>query len=314
MIPGMIQLAALLRLGLLAALTFATPAFAQTPGTTAPRPLPPLANPNAPDTPARELFGRRLTPVPLEARAIGSYARGCLAGAVALPVNGQTWQVMRLSRNRMFGHPEMIAFLERFAVAVPRVSNWPGILVGDISQARGGPMLTGHASHQIGLDADIWLTPMPRRELTREEREQMSAVNMVREDRLDIDPQAWTPDHWKVVRAAATDPKVERVLVNAAIKKALCRDATGDRRWLNKVRPWWGHNFHMHIRIGCPPGSPDCRPQEAVPGGEGCGSELDYWFSDEVLNPRPPAVPPKPTPPLTMADLPAACRQVLVAP
>jgi penicillin-insensitive murein endopeptidase len=290
------------------------PAAAQTPGTVNPRPLPPLANPNDPSTPAKELFGRRLAPAPMEARAIGSYARGCLAGAVALPVNGQTWQVMRLSRNRMFGHPDLIAFLERFAAAVPKQSNWPGILVGDISQARGGPMLTGHASHQIGLDADIWLTPMPRRELTREEREQMSAVNMVRDDRLDIDPKAWTADHWKVVRTAASDPKVERVLVNAAIKKALCREATGDRRWLSKVRPWWGHNYHMHIRIGCPPGSPDCRAQDPVPGGDGCGSDLDYWFSDAVLNPKPPAVPPKPTPPLTMASLPDACRQVLVAP
>jgi penicillin-insensitive murein endopeptidase len=293
----------------------ASAAAAQTPGTVQPRQLPPLANPNDPATPAKELFGRRLTAAPLQARAIGSYARGCLAGAEALPVNGQTWQVMRLSRNRMFGHPDMIDFLERFAATVPRQSNWAGILVGDISQARGGPMLTGHASHQIGLDADIWLTPMPRRELSREEREQMSAVNMVRADRLDIDPAVWTPEHLKVIRAAATDPKVERVLVNAAIKKALCREATGDRRWLNKVRPWWGHNFHMHIRIGCPEGSGDaCRSQNAVPGGEGCGSELDYWFSDEVLNPRPPAVPPKPTPPLTMADLPDACRQVLVAP
>ena len=61
----------------------------------------------------------------------------------------------------------------------------------------GGPMLTGHASHQVGLDADIWLTPAPDYQLSRNEREDMSAVMMVRADRLDIEPSAWTPRHFR---------------------------------------------------------------------------------------------------------------------
>ncbi len=286
--------------------------IAQTPGTIAPRPLPPLANPNDPNLPAKELFGRATSGAPMEARAFGFYSRGCFAGGIALPVNGETWQVMRLSRNRMWGHPDMIAFLERFSRSVPRVSNWPGILVGDISQPRGGPMLTGHASHQLGLDADIWLTPMPRRELTREEREMTSAVNVVRADRRDIDPATWTAQHLSVIRAAAQDAAVERVLVNAAIKKALCREAGPNRSWLSKVRPVPGHNYHMHIRIRCPAGSAGCRPQDPPPASDGCGAELDWWFTDAVLNPRPnPNW--RPPPPITMAGLPDACRQVLVA-
>lgn len=288
------------------------PAAAQTPGSVNPRPLPPLANPDDPRTPAKELFGRAQNAAPMEARAVGFYSRGCLSGATALPVNGETWQVMRLSRNRMWGHPDMIGFLERFARTVPRISNWPGILVGDVSQPRGGPMLTGHASHQIGLDADIWLTPMPRRTLSREERETTSAINMVRADRRDIDPATWTDEHLKVIRAAAVDPGVERVLVNAAIKRALCREATGDRRWLSKVRPAPGHNFHMHIRMKCPRGDATCRPQDPPPGHDGCGADLDWWFTEEVLNPRPnPNW--RPPPPVTLASLPDACRQVLIA-
>lgn len=287
-------------------------AHAQTPGTVNPRPLPPLANPNDPNVPAKELFGRARDAAPVQARAIGFYSRGCLAGATALPVNGETWQVMRLSRNRMWGHPEMIAFLERFAAVVPRNTSWPGILVGDISQPRGGPMLTGHASHQIGLDADIWLTPMPRRRFNSEERETTSAINMVRSDRRDIDPAVWTRDHMTVIRLAALDPKVERVLVNAAIKQGLCREATGDRRWLSKVRPAPGHNFHMHIRMACPAGESSCRAQDPPPAGDGCGPELDWWFTEAVLNPRPDPNW-RPPPPITMAGLPEACRQVLVA-
>jgi penicillin-insensitive murein endopeptidase len=264
--------------------------------------------------PAKELFGQKVMPAPMAARAIGFYAKGCLAGAVALPVDGKTWQVMRLSRNRMWGHPNLIKFLERFSANVPQIAGWPGILVGDISQPRGGPMLTGHTSHQVGLDADIWLTPMPSRTLSTDEREQLSATMMVAADRRDVDPASWTPAHTKVVKAAAQDPMVERVLVNAAIKKALCREAGSDRAWLTKVRPYWGHDYHMHIRIRCPADSPNCKAQDPVPGGDGCGKELDWWFRDSVLFPKPPAVPPKPKPPLTLADLPPDCRKVLVAP
>ena len=146
-------------------------ALAQDVGTLNPKPLPPLANPSDPKLPANQVFGRAMTPAEAQTRSIGFYSHGCLAGAKALPVDGESWQVMRVSRNRFWGHPAMIAFLERFSRKAAADGVWPGILVGDVSQPRGGPMLTGHASHQIGLDADIWLTPMPDRTLSREERE-----------------------------------------------------------------------------------------------------------------------------------------------
>ena len=200
-------------------------------------------------------------------RVIGFYAKGCIAGAEALPINGDTWQVMRLSRNRNWGHPDMVALLERLSAKAHKDAGWPGILVGDMSQPRGGPMITGHASHQVGLDADVWLTPMPDHRLSREEREDMSAVMMVRPDRLDIDPHVWTPGHLAVIRDAAREPRVQRIFVNAAIKKALCREAKGDRSWLSKVRPFWGHDYHFHIRISCPAGSKQCEPQPAAKRG-----------------------------------------------
>ena len=294
-------------------LAAAGPAFAQDPGTLEDKVLPPLEHPDSPSTPAKELFGRKTKPDPVAARSIGFYSRGCLAGAVALPIDGATWQVMRLSRNRNWGHPKLIEFLERLS-GKAKQAGWNGLLVGDLSQPRGGPMLTGHTSHQVGLDADIWLTPMPDRKLSREERELMSATMVVRDDRLDVDPNLWTKAHTEVIRAAAEDPAVERIFVNAAIKKALCRDAGRDRAWLAKVRPWWGHDYHFHIRIYCPADSPQCEPQPPPDSNEGCGHELDYWFSAGVIHPAPATEPPKPRPGPTMAALPAACRQVLMAP
>jgi penicillin-insensitive murein endopeptidase len=291
----------------------ATGAVAQDRGTLEPTVLPPLEHPDAPGTPAKQLFGRVAAPTRGRARVEGYYSNGCLAGAVPLPINGPEWQVMRLSRNRNWGHPALIQFLENLAAEVHRAGEWNGLLVGDMSQPRGGPMITGHASHQVGLDADIWLTPMPDHELTREEREEMSAVMMVAEDRKEVDPEVWTSGQAAVIKTAARHPQVERIFVNAAIKKALCQDTDPDRDWLTKVRPYWGHDYHFHVRLLCPAGSPDCKPQAPPPPGDGCGKDLDWWFTDEVLHPKP-QPPTPPAPPLTMANLPPACRGVLAAP
>ena len=251
-------------------------------------------------------------PAQLEPRALGSYARGCLAGARALPVDGPAWQAMRLSRNRNWGHPQLIALVEKFATEAREFDGWPGLLVGDISQPRGGPMLTGHNSHQIGLDADIWFTPMPNRRLTSKEREEISAVSMLGPDKISVDPKQWSPAHVQVVKRAAGYAEVERVLVHPAIKKALCESAGTDRGWLGKVRPIWGHHYHFHIRIGCPEGSAGCVPQAAPPGDDGCGKELTDWFALLTRPPAPPpAKPPPPKPPLTLDQLPAECRTVL---
>jgi penicillin-insensitive murein endopeptidase len=298
-----------------AAIAAITDASAQDKGSVDPKPLPPLAHPEDPHIGAKELFGRKVLPAKMPAQPIGFYAKGCIAGAEALPINGPTWQVMRLSRNRNWAHPDMVALLERLSARANKVAGWPGLLIGDMSQPRGGPMISGHASHQVGLDADIWLTPMPNRTLSRNEREDMSAVMMVRPDRLDIDPRNWTPSHLSVIRAAAREASVERIFVNAAIKKALCREAKGDRSWLSKVRPMYGHDYHFHVRIKCPPGSTACESQPPPADSDGCSAgDLAYWFSDPVLHPKPPVIPPKPKPPMTLADLPAACRQVLAAP
>jgi penicillin-insensitive murein endopeptidase len=245
--------------------------------------------------------------------AIGYYPRGCLQGGVALPVTGQTWQVMRLSRNRNWGHPELVKFLERFAPLAAKATGWHGVLIGDMAQPRGGPLPFGHKSHQVGLDVDIWFMPMPGHVLSPEEREKISASNLVAADGKHVNGNFSKADV-SFIRTAAEQPEVERVLVNAAIKKEICR-MQGDNHpaWMDKLRPWYGHNDHIHVRLKCPTDSPNCRKQPSVPDSAGCGKELDYWFSDRVLHPKL-AKPGKPARPLMMSDLPPACRTVLDAP
>jgi penicillin-insensitive murein endopeptidase len=299
------------------------------PSKTAATPLPPRptakpdpkkAGPKPP--PARELFGAVPGPAPLASRSIGSYAKGCLAGGVALPINGPDWQVMRLSRNRNWGTPQLLDFLERLASDARAFDGWPGLLVGDMSQPRGGPMLTGHTSHQVGLDVDIWLTPMPDRVLTPQEREDMTAVSMLK-DPLTVDPNVFTLMQVKLIRRAASYPQVARIFVHPAIKKALCEQALQvgkNTSWLGKVRPWWNHHYHFHVRLACPPEMAGCENQKEVSGDNGCGKELTTWYAmitKAAIEMAKPAVPgAKPwvgRPPLTMAQLPKECGTVLTS-
>jgi penicillin-insensitive murein endopeptidase len=263
--------------------------------------------------PANALFSEQKLPSAGRSMAIGYYPRGCLQGGVALPVTGQTWQVMRLSRNRNWGHPELVKFLERFAPLAAKATGWHGVLIGDMAQPRGGPLPFGHKSHQIGLDVDVWFMPMPGHVLSPEEREKTSASTLVAADGKHVNGNFSKADV-AFIRTAAEQPEVERVLVNAAIKKEICR-MQGDKHpaWMEKLRPWYGHADHIHVRLKCPADSPNCRKQPAVPDSAGCGKELDYWFSDRVLHPKISTKPAKPHP-LMMADLPAACRTVLDAP
>jgi len=278
-------------------------------------------------TPAKKLFGAKKTAASLKPRAIGFYTKGCLAGGQQLPITGSAWQAMRLERNRNWAHPKTVALVKRLAVEAKALDGWNGLLVGDMSQPRGGPMLTGHASHQVGLDADIWLTPMPNRTLSRRERASISAVKMVL-DRKRINPKRWTNAHNRLIRRAASYSEVQRIFVHPPIKKALCDWSRGqpNRRWLAKVRAFYGHNYHFHIRLRCPPNVSGCRAQnEPRPkDGTGCGTELAHWYSDKpwkATKPPPlfidgiplPRKKPRQKRLKTLADLPKACRAVLAA-
>ncbi|WP_111735294.1 penicillin-insensitive murein endopeptidase [Roseovarius amoyensis] len=262
---------------------------------------------------AKRLFGAvtrgsRQAPTPF-----GSYAKGCFAGGVQLPETGPTWQAMRLSRNRNWGHPETIDFIKKLSAFAATQPGWEGLYVGDISQPRGGPMLTGHRSHQMGLDLDIWMLPPQRLNLSRAERENLSSISLRRANGAYINDN-WTRQHHQIIKAAAQDPRTARIFVFPGAKVQMCKDEKGDRSWLRKVRPWWGHHYHFHVRLSCPKGASGCTNQVAPPAGDGC-ADAEQWVHN-ILNPPPPdPTAPRPAPrrELTMTDLPRECVSVLQA-
>lgn len=267
-----------------------------------------LATPALAQQPARDLFGAVDGPTAGAPAPIGGYAKGCIAGAVQLPTDGPGWQAMRLSRDRRWGASELVAYIEALGRTAAQ-DGWPGILVGDMGQPRGGPMKSGHASHQIGLDVDIWLQPMPGHTLSAEERENLSAISVLKKGTREVDPERFGEAERLLIYRAAQLPGVARIFVAPGIKRSLCAINWRDPSFLNKLRPWYGHDDHFHVRLACPAGASGCQDQDPVPPGAGCGEELDYWFTDA---PYQPSTSPPP-PPLTLADLPKACTMVLEA-
>lgn len=220
-----------------------------------------------------------------DAEAIGSYEAGCLAGGVPLPRAGPGYQAFDGSRQRQYGHPSLVAFVQTLGHRVQE--RHLGILaIGDLSQPRGGPMPSSHRSHQIGLDIDVRYP-----DVVDPTGEPASATEKKNTGRA------------LLLQAAAEFPEVERILVNATIKRTLCADYKG-MMWLRKLRPWWGHLSHFHVRLACPEGNDSCRPQQPVPPGDGCDASLAWWFTEEAAHPeRIPEVPPPP--------LPSACTKLL---
>ena len=269
---------------------------------------------------ARYLLGVKTLPSNQTPNSYGSYAKGCLAGGEEMLENGPTWQVMRLSRGRNWGHPNMISFLKRFSKFVAKETSWEGLYIGDISQPRGGPMLSGHVSHQVGLDADIWMLPAHNLKLSKLKRESVSSIDVRSKDRKKINKN-WTKDHMKVLKIAANDPIVERIFITAPAKIYMCKNETGNKDWLQKIRPYWGHNFHFHVRLKCPEESKWCEAQKPTvhhlsKGGNGCDNTLRWWVTTalEPVEIDPNKIKPKPKrhpKEFTMSELPKQCTSVL---
>ena len=213
-----------------------------------------------------------------EAESIGGYANGCLNGGEALPAEGRGYQVVRLSRNRYYGHPALIDFIQDLGNRVAD-KNLGLMLVADMNQPRGGPMPSGHSSHQSGLDADIWL-PLDYKRIDGK-RDHLKSVAMADRHKFTMNYDAWSDRQGELIRLAAEDPRVARIFLNPRIKMELCNMEWEDRRWLRKIRPWFKHHSHFHVRLKCPSGNAACKNQAPPPAGDGCGKELAEWHPDK---------------------------------
>ena len=218
------------------------------------------------------------SPTAGDTQIYGTYQAGCIAGAKPLPLSGTGYYVAHMSRARFYGHPTMIAYLTELGEKLKK-KKYPTMLIGDISYPRGGPFLNGHASHQVGLDADISLTAsklLPA-EMSGED---WAAPSFVQGRKVLL--ESWSKEQTQLIEQAADSASVNRIFVSPAIKKYFC-ETHATSPWLYKLRSWWGHDDHIHVRLNCPSESVNCKSQAALdPSNNGCGKDLDWWFSAEA--------------------------------
>ncbi|WP_415751636.1 penicillin-insensitive murein endopeptidase [Hafnia alvei] len=241
-------------------------------------------------------------PVPGAAQAIGGFANGCIVGANPLPLQANDYQVMRPDQHRYYGHPDLLAFINRLAGEVNQ-RQMGTLLIGDMAMPAGGRFNGGHASHQSGLDVDIWLQ-LPKQRWSQQQLLKPTPIDLVAVNGRNVIPSQWRPETGELIKLAAKDSEVTRIFVNPAIKQKLCDTAGNDRDWLRKVRPWFAHRAHMHVRLRCPANSLECEDQTPPPAGDGCGAELASWF-------QPPPPGSKPSRPSTPPPLPPSCQALL---
>lgn len=240
-------------------------------------------------------------------RIYGSYANGCIAGGITIPINGDGFQQVRPSRNRNYGDESLLLFIESLGQYAKTQNKT--VILGDLSQPRGGPMNFGHSSHQIGLDVDIWFEAIGKEGLTQKQREGLETPSLV-DAKTSVISKNWQPYYRDLIHQAALYPKTERIFVNPVIKVYLC-ETEKDKSWLYKLRPWFGHDSHFHVRLACPKEQKDCEPQAPVAKTSGCDADLQNWVKDQTelaLGIKKPAIS-KGKPALKI--MPAMCRTVL---
>ena len=238
-------------------------------------------------------------------RIIGGPTVGCIAGAMELPPQGPGYQTIHQAVSWFWGAPSTVAAMQRLARDA-RAAGLGDLYVEEISRPRGGPLVGVHAAHQLGLDIDVGFDTASKPALSPAQRETVELSSLVRPDRRDILQDRWSDATVTLLRLAAEMPETDRVLVNPAIKQKLCNSLGGDRAWLRRIRPWYGHAAHMHIHLRCPMDQPECIAQPDPPPGDGCDTTLAWWFNQLDVPPAPMPKNPAPPPPM-----PAACHAIL---
>jgi penicillin-insensitive murein DD-endopeptidase len=241
-------------LAALAALALAAPAAAETGAET-----------------ARDVVSAEAA-VPAPSVSCGWPNHGSLAGAVALPVEGEGYVVPEPWRERgfLYGTRELVELIERVAARVAR--EHPGAILGvaDLSTERGGA-IPFHRSHQSGRDVDLLYyaldpagDPMaPDGHMAQFAKS--GIATSARSPSLAQEIAARSFDaarNWALVAALLGDPevRVDRIFVSHQVRRWILDHARGAGEAEEIVRAAEvllgssrvrGHDDHMHVRIGC---------------------------------------------------------------
>lgn len=206
-------------------------------------------------------------------QALGFYSNGSLENASHTGDSSPDFVKLFLWRDRAWSTFDMSTILQTTAASVHALHpDGERMQIGDIAQKVGG-FLSGHASHQNGLDADVAY-------FRKDHHEQDPAVNgfayiYVQKGGV-LDPVFDVARNWDAYKAIADTGRLDRIFMDPVIKRGFCAYAktTGElesrKELLRRLRPLENHQDHFHVRITCPIDSPKCQAQLPPPEGDGC--------------------------------------------
>lgn len=226
------------------------------------------------------MFMISLATTEAHAKVYGDYNRGCLTESAALPEYGIGYQSTRRSRQMFYAHPETIKAIETLGAKV-FTEGLGTVLIGNLSKKNGGPLFEHSISHQNGLDFDVsyFVSKEPLSDVMSQNYEFKSLLGY---EKNKLNQKLWDEKIAELLKVTAELPQVERILVDPLIKKQLC-ETEKQEEWFSKIRPWFKHDNHFHVRLKCPQDSPDCVPQAPPSRDFGCeGPEFEWWFSEEA--------------------------------
>ena len=206
--------------------------------------------------------------------AIGYYSSGSIKGAESIQDRGTPIRKLFVQRGRFFGTQQIQDIISNAADFVRQEFPESEVLqVGDISNKNGG-LIKEHGSHQNGLDADLVY-------LTRNGKLQSQTAAYWQEEFVKsgvVTSNFNTERNLALFKHLIMESEVERIFVDAAIKKHFCSYARKNNllndfettETLRRLRVEKLHTNHFHMRIKCPTTDLKCKTQSAVPAGTGC--------------------------------------------
>lgn len=213
----------------------------------------------------------------ISAESFGKYTDGHIFKSVPLKRNAPGIQTMRPAMAKFYGHTELRDFIYKLGKQTINSGNGQ-LMIGDLSHKDGGELI-GHASHQNGLDVDIWFY-RPKdtiTDLANDQRDSSKFPHFLNPATNEFYPNMWNTKLDNVLKMAASDSRVAKIFVNAGVKRRLCRIFPGEK-FLSKIRPWYRHHEHFHVRLKCPENSPSCENQPEIKSLDCSGDNIDWWF------------------------------------
>lgn len=205
--------------------------------------------------------------------AVGYYSSGKLKQGESILERGVNIHKLFMQRKRFYGTVEMNNVISDAVDFVRQeIPDAELIQVGDIANKEGGKCAE-HASHQNGLDADIVY-------LTKNGRLQSQNAPYWEEDFVKnsvVNNNFHTERNFKLFKFLVIEKQVDRIFVDAAIKKLFCQYAKTNnlkdaesQETLRRLRVEKLHSTHFHMRLKCGPNDYSCKSQAAIPAGNGC--------------------------------------------